>query len=66
MIVNPMYEFKNSEIWPSLFTQCFTLWSGLYLRYQINDHTFEESKMEINKLIESNKQAKLNIEIFKK
>lgn len=64
--LNPLYEPNDAVLWPSLFTQSLSLWSNLFLRYQINDKPFIEARGEITKMVEENKQARLKVEKLRK
>lgn len=64
--VNPLYEPNEAAIWPSLFTQSMSMWSGLFLRHQRNDKPQKEASAEIEKMILANKQARLKVEKLRK
>lgn len=63
--LNPLYEQNKAVLWPSLYYQSLTLWSSLYLRYQQDQKPFEEAKIEMLKIVEEDKEARLKINKLK-
>lgn len=62
---NPLYEANTSVIWPSLFYQSISFWSGLFLRYQMDNEPFKEAKALIAKLVEEDTQARKKVDKLK-
>ncbi|XP_046578152.1 myotubularin-related protein 9-like [Haliotis rubra] len=59
--LNPMYDPNPSVIWPSVAPQSLSLWSGLYLRCQVNQKPEEEAWAEITKIREFDKELKAKV-----
>jgi myotubularin-related protein 9 len=63
---NVLYEINLSPIWPGLYVQSTTLWSSLFLRFQRNEMPYEETKNEIIKLVNENKETYQRLIALKK
>ncbi len=64
--INPLYQKNMAVIWPSLYPQSMSLWTGLFLRHQRNEEPFIEAKTELIKMCDEHEQARLRIENLKK
>ena len=64
--LNPFYDPRTQGIWPSVYPQSITLWSGLYLRFSRNDGPLNEAEEEMRKIIEANSAARVRVEKLKK
>ncbi|RNA33548.1 Myotubularin-related 9 [Brachionus plicatilis] len=60
--INPLYKINEDVLWPSIYTQSLSIWSNLYLRFQINSKPNTEAKSEIVKMVDSNMQARLKVD----
>lgn len=56
-LLNPMYEPNKTAIWPSVAPVSIVLWSGLYLRWVINQSD-KKSLMKIQNIIDYDKNLK--------
>ncbi|EFA03795.1 myotubularin-related protein 9 isoform X1 [Tribolium castaneum] len=57
-LLNPLYEPNKTAIWPSVAPVSIVLWSGLYLRWVINQSDNKKSLMKIQNLIDYDKNLK--------
>ena len=63
---NSLYEPNGSVIWPSLYVQSISLWSSLFLRFQRNEKPLSESRAEIARIVEENKQSRIRVAKLKR
>lgn len=61
MYMNPMYDPNPAVIWPSVAPQSLCLWSGLYLRSQVNQTKQVEAWTEIRKIREFDKELRSKV-----
>ncbi|XP_041361459.1 myotubularin-related protein 9-like [Gigantopelta aegis] len=59
--LNPMYDPNPAVIWPSVAPQSLTLWSGLYLRSQVDIRPEQEAWSEIAKIREYDKELRSKV-----
>lgn len=59
--LNPMYDPNPAVIWPSVAPQSLSLWSGLYLRSQVNQIKQQEEWTEVRKIREYDKELRLKV-----
>ncbi|XP_077990034.1 myotubularin-related protein 9-like [Glandiceps talaboti] len=57
--LNPLYEKNDSVIWPSVAPQSLMLWSGLYMRYELNQSANDDAWKEIVQIKQHDKELKL-------
>ncbi|CAH1403312.1 unnamed protein product [Nezara viridula] len=57
-ILNPLYEPNNSVIWPSVAPMSLNLWSGMYLRWIIDQKPDQEMWNAIVKLKDKEKELR--------
>ncbi|XP_063903027.1 myotubularin-related protein 9 [Zophobas morio] len=57
-LLNPMYEPNKTAIWPSVAPVSIVLWSGLYLRWVINQTDTKKSLIKIQNIIDYDKNLK--------
>jgi myotubularin-related protein 9 len=62
VFLNPLYERNDAVLWPSLYPQSLSVWSGLFLRFQRKENPIREAKAELIKKVEANQLARERVE----
>ncbi|KAJ3633793.1 hypothetical protein MTP99_010718 [Tenebrio molitor] len=60
-LLNPMYEPNRTAIWPSVAPVSIVLWSGMYLRWVINQNDAKKSLIKIQNIIDYDKNLKSKV-----
>jgi myotubularin-related protein 9 len=56
-----MYEPNRTAIWPSVAPVSIVLWSGMYLRWVINQNDAKKSLIKIQNIIDYDKNLKSKV-----
>lgn len=57
-LLNPLYEPNKSAIWPSVAPVSIVLWSGMYLRWVINQSDMKKTLATVQNIIGFDKNLK--------